>query len=171
MKLNGRKIQIWRQRLNIKQTDLAAYACITQRQLQQIENKQYVPESDDLCEIINAALTYFGKATVHDVTIDATRRNVSTHGYIAGLQALTATDTTQDFYRAKVEQAMAHMRIADSLRFRKGALPGEKLFTVQFTKGRPMDIWGTAFRIKTHVETFYADRQIVSVNLTASEAA
>jgi transcriptional regulator with XRE-family HTH domain len=170
MKLTGRKIQVWRKRLNIKQADLAAYVCITKQQLQLIENQQRVPDRDEIIGFLNTALLYFEKTSMQDIVVDAARRNTCTHGFIAGLQTLTDTDTTTDFYRAKKEQAMAHMRIADSLRFYKGPLPEEKLCTVYFDSGRNLDIWGRPFSIMRHVAKFYPERKAMQLVLN-NEAA
>lgn len=169
MKLTGRKIQIWRKRLVIGQADLAAYVCITKQQLQLIENQQYVPDRDEIIGFLNTALHYFEKTPMQDIVVDAARRNTSTHGFIAGLQTLTDTDTTTDFYQAKKEQALAHMRIADGLRFIKGPLPEEKLCTVYFDKGRNLELWGRPLSILRHVAMYYPDRQ--AMQLVLNEAA
>jgi transcriptional regulator with XRE-family HTH domain len=163
MKLTGRKIQIWRQRLNIKQADLADYVCIPQTSLQRIENKQYVPDTEEILGFLNVAMAYFDKTPIADIVVDAVKRNVSTHGFVAGLQTLTDTDTTTEFYAAKIRQAKSHMRIADSLRFRKNALAGEKLYTLLFDKGRDMELWGNAFTIAAHYEKYYGDRKVVRI--------
>lgn len=169
MKLSGRKIQVWRKRLAIGQADLAAYVCITKQQLQLLENQQYVPHKNELLEFLSKALAYFDHTPMNDIVVDAAKRNTSTHGFIAGLQTLTDTDTTTDFYQAKKEQALAHMRIADGLRFVKGPLPGEKLCTVYFDRGRNLELWGRPLSIMRHVATFYPDRQ--AMQLVLNEAA
>lgn len=171
MKLTGRKIQIWRQRLSIKQADLAEYLCIPQTDLHRIENKQYVPDTEEILGLANVALQYFDRTSIADIVADAVRRNVSTHGCIACLQTLTAVDTTADFYRAKVRQALAHMRIADSLRFVKNALVGEKLYTLFFDTGRNLQLWGNRFTIARHYEKYYNARKVMRIVLTEDIAA
>jgi transcriptional regulator with XRE-family HTH domain len=163
MKLTGRKIQIWRQRLNIKQTDLADYVGIPQTDLQRIENKQHVEHTDEILTLLCAAMTYFDRTSMADIVVDAVKRNVSTHGFVAGLQTLTDTDTTTEFYVTKIRQAKSHMRIADTLRFRKNALAGEKRYTLLFDKGRDMELWGNAFTIAAHYEKYYGDRKVVRI--------
>lgn len=171
MKLTGRKIQIWRQRLNIKQADLADYVGIPQTDLQRIENKQHVEHTDEILTLLCAAMTYFDKTPMADIVVDAVKRNDSTHGFVAGLQTLTDTDTTTDFYVAKIRQAKAHMRIADSLRFRKNALAGEKRYTLLFDKGRNMDLWGSLFTIADHYSKYYGDRKVVGYEINEVETA
>lgn len=166
MKLTGRKIQIWRQRLNIKQGDLADYVCISKTDLQRIENQQFVADTEEILGFLNKTMHYFDKTPMADIVVDAVKRNVSTHGFVAGLQTLTDTDTTTDFYVAKIRQAKAHMRIADSLRFRKNALAGEKLFTLLFDKGRDMELWGNPFTIAAHYDKYYGDRKVVRIDKT-----
>lgn len=153
--LNGRKLQKWRRRLNIKQSDLAAYICCELPQLQRLENMQYLPRTSQLRELVVKALSYFEQGTIFDLRADAFKRHNSVEGCTAMVQVMTTASTTDDFWQAKKNQALANMRIVDSLRFVKGALPNEKLFVVEFQTGNSLRVYGNLLRIVTHVHTFY----------------
>jgi len=159
---DGRKIQQWRQRLRIKQSDLAHLLCIPTQVLQAIENRKPVADSEFLQDAALKALREFEHTPIYDLAINARRLMHNTTGFIAGLQTVTDADTTIDFYRAKVEQAKARVRIVDGLKFVKGPLANESLFKVKFERGRHLDIYGRHFKLAEHVSQHYNRHPVIT---------
>lgn len=172
MKLNGRKLQKWRTRLGIKQLDMAHWLCVDQRELQRVENHQLVPNANYIRGLLQDALTYFQDTPIHDLHVDAVKRNLNTKGCTAMVQVMTKVETTTDpFWIRENERARALMRIVDSLRFEKGGLPNETLLLVKFEEGSHLQIVANPMRVVQHVETYYVQgRRVVSVERKADAA-
>ena len=159
---DGRKIQQWRQRLKIKQSDLAALLCVPTPILQAIENRKPVADSEFLQEAALKALKEFEHQPIYDLAVSARRFMHNTSGLIAGLQTMTDHDTTTDFYRAKIEQARARVRIVDGLKFVKGPLAHESLYKVKFERGRHLDIYGRLHKLAEHVGQYYDRHPVIT---------
>nr|DAF93633.1 MAG TPA: repressor protein CI [Myoviridae sp. ctshb19] len=158
----GRKMQQWRRRLKIKQSDLARLMCIDTDVLQALENRKRVPEAKYLYGLAFTVLNEFGSRPIHDLAVEAARLMHNTKGFIAGLQTMTDADTTTDFYRAKIEQARARVRIIDGLKFVRGPLEGETLFKVKFERGRHLELYSRAHKIRGHVQTYYDRHPVIT---------
>ncbi|AFH14552.1 transcriptional regulator [Pseudomonas phage Lu11] len=170
-RITARQMQQWRKRLNVSQSDLAKYLMIEPARIQAIENRKHDP---DYYEILHMVELFFAKLDAQPIE-ELAEQAAFMYGKISRVtpvvQVMTPHDTTQGFWFDKLEQAKAFQRIVDDLKFRKGALPDEKLFVVKFEKGSHLRLYCKLIRIEKHVRDFYyPTRPIVSVELSKEAA-
>ena len=165
MAINGRMLQRWRIRLNIKQKDLALFLMIDNRELQAVENHRYHPDARDIRARAEDALAHFDKTDIATLAYLAQTQYENAKGFEAVAQAMTGIDLTQDYYLRQFNKARAQVRIVDQLKFVKGPLPTEALYLLKFEKGRHLRIFGKLTKLGMHVFNFYRQDDVKDVEL------